>query len=235
MTGSGDRRLPLGRLARVGAAEVGSVLRAGWHTLVRPPLPAPVVAPHLPATLVVHGFLARGATLHPLARALVDGGVPEVVVVDYPSTWVRFEEIVDRIAVAAVALERRHGPVGIVGHSLGAVAARSWIKRFGGAPHVARFVSIAGPHHGTALHRLLAPRLRGVLDPHGPVLRAANEGPEPVPTTVVRARHDLQVVPAESASLPDVPEHVFDHLGHNALLTAPDVHEVVLRALRTDR
>jgi pimeloyl-ACP methyl ester carboxylesterase len=112
------------------------------------------------------------------------------------------------------------------------VAARTWIKRYGGALHVARFVSIAVPHHGTALHRLLAPSLRGVLDPHGAVVRAANEGPEPVPTTVIRARHDLQVVPPESAALPGVPERVFDDLGHNALLTSPDAHAAVLAALR---
>ena len=232
MTRPRHRRDALGRLVRVGAAEVGSVLRAGWHTLARPALPETVVAPHLPATLLVHGFLARGATLGPLTRALVDGGVPEIVVVDYPSTRVRFEDIVDRIAVAGSSLARRRGPIGVVGHSLGAVAARTWIKRYGGALHVARFVSIAGPHHGTALHRLLAPSLRGVLDPHGAVVRAANEGPEPVPTTVIRARHDLQVVPPESAALPGVPERVFDDLGHNALLTSPDAHAAVLAALR---
>jgi len=121
--------------------------------------------------------------------------------------------------------------VHLLGHSLGAVAGRAWIKLWGGAPLVRHFVSLGGPHGGTALFRAVRPPLRDVLDPDGAWVARLNDGPEPVPTTVIRASWDQQVLPPRRAAIPGAREIVLQDHGHNSLLWSPEAHREILAAL----
>lgn len=228
---SGSPRRSWRAVLQVGLSEVGAVLQLGAASVVPRALPEPVVRPHLPPVVLVHGFLARAGTLKPLQRALLEAGAPIVQAVDYPSTRLSLEAIVDRIASVVLPLARAHGPVVLVGHSLGAFAARAWVKAFGGAPHVGLLISIGGPHAGTSLHPLLSPALRGVLDPEGVWVRRLAAGPEPVPTLVLRARYDHQVFPPVRARIEGAEERIVELHGHNGLLVAPEVHAAVIEAL----
>lgn len=219
-------------LVQFAATELVATLRcacfpvARLHRLPRPPdgeERAPVV--------LVHGYLGHPDMFRPLTRRLYAAGIGTVLRVGYPSTRLRLDEIVLRIEAAVAPLAERRGRIDVVGHSLGAVACRAWLKRFGGARHVRRFVSLGGPHAGTALWRLGPPALRDVLDPDGPWVRRLAEGPEPVPTTVIRARYDHQVLPPVRAALAGVEEVVLEGRGHNGLLWSRQAHEAVVAAL----
>ena len=112
-----------------------------------------------------------------------------------------------------------------------AVASRAFVKAFGGAERVLRLVSVGGPHAGTAMYRLAPPGLRDVLAPDSHWVRRLAEGPEPVPTVVVRARYDHQVLPPVRARLDGVREVVIDRHGHNGLLWHRTAHAAIIDAI----
>ncbi|MCB9681440.1 MAG: hypothetical protein H6733_08200 [Alphaproteobacteria bacterium] len=214
--------------------EAGAIARGGLLVLTGGgPLPAPHPVEGAVPVVLVHGYLAAPALLRPLARRLLDAGVPAVAFVGYPSFGVRLPDIVARIADQARPLAAAHGAVDLVGHSLGAVACRAWIKDGDGARVVRRFVSLGGPHAGTSLHRFVPGALGEALDPRGPWVARLADGDEPVPTTVVRARYDHQVFPPQRARIDGVHEVVLAGHGHNGLLFAREAHDAVVRALCT--
>lgn len=220
-------------LASVALGELAATLRSGIYPLIPlAELPEPIPAPGRDQpVLLVHGYMAHREVLRPLARHLLNAGFSRVHRVGYPSMALPFEGVVAAIADAARPLAARHGKVHLVGHSLGALASRAWIKLFGGHHIVDRFVSLGGPHGGTALHRVVPSPVRPAFDPDGPWIRRINEGPEPVPTFVIRARYDHQVFPPERAQIRGTDEIVVEAHGHNGLLWSPQAHAAVAHAL----
>jgi len=124
--------------------------------------------------------------------------------------------------------------IAIVAHSMGGLAARAWMRRYGSA-RVAKVITLGTPHHGTALARF-GPGANAVqMRREGPWLRdlAASEGPD------VRARivsiythHDNIVAPQDSSVLPGARNIAFGGVGHVALGSNPRVLAEVLRLLR---
>jgi len=180
---------------------------------------------------MVHGYLGHPHVFRSLSRRMLNGGWSEVERVQYRSTRLGLGEIA-RIIDDAVSPLAAQGPVDLVGHSLGAVACRAYLKVFGGHRHVRRFVSLGGPHAGTVMYRFAPPKLWPILDPHGIWVQRLAEGGEPVPTTIVRARYDHQVLPPVQIALPGTEEVILDGYGHNGLLWASEAHEAVMAALR---
>lgn len=217
--------------AAVAREEVGFLARCAVAPIVPwPPLPAPRPVPGRPPVLLVHGYLGHPEMFHPLAAALLTHGAPRVERLSYDSVRLPLEAIVGRIADAARDLGAG-APVDLVGHSLGAVACQAWIKLYGGAPHVRRFVSLGGPHGGTSLYRVVPSPVRAAFDPRGDLVRRLATGDEPVPTTVVRAQYDHQVFPPRRARLAGIEERVIGTHGHNSLLWSEDAHAAVIEAL----
>ena len=222
---------PLTDIPRVAAREVLATVRAAASPIASAlrPLPTGIAGDRAPVVLV-HGYLGHPEMLRALARSLLEAGWHHIERPGYPSSRMTLEEIARRIdeCVTPIALSR---PVDLVGHSLGAVACRAWIKRFGGHRYVRRFVSLGGPHGGTRLYRFTPRALWPVLDPSGPWVRQLNDGPEPVPTTHIRARYDHQVLPPHPVQLEGATEHVLDQVGHNGLLWSARAHRAVIEAL----
>lgn len=213
------------------ARELVATVRTGLWPLSRlVPLPeAAAGAAPRPPVVLVHGFLANAEMMRPLARRLLEHGWTRVERVAWSSARDDLEAIAARVGEIARAAAA-DGPVDLVGHSLGGVAARLWLKQSDGARYVRRFVSLAAPHGGTSLYRLAPPRLRAALDPRGGSVARLAQGPEPVPTVVIRARWDHQVLPHTRATIPGVPEIVVD-AGHNGVLWSKDAHDAVMAAL----
>jgi triacylglycerol lipase len=180
--------------------------------------------------VLTHGYLGHKNLLRPLAQRLLDEGFPSVQIVGYPSTRLGIRAIANRIA-AAVEQTGAGQPVNLIGHSLGALACRYYLKRLGGAERVRRFVSLGGPHAGTNWYWACPPKLQAVLEPDGEFLRELADGPEPTDTTVIRARYDHQVFPPARATLDGAHEVLIEGHGHNGLLWAPEAHDAVVHAL----
>ncbi len=221
---------PLVHIPQVVARELLATIRAGAASAGRL-RPLPACADHQgPPVVLVHGYLGNPDLLRGLHRSLLLAGRGRVFRPGYPSLALPVEGIAARIERAVMDAA---GPdkVDLVGHSLGAVACRAWIKAFGGHRYVRRFVSLGGPHGGTRLYRFTPPHLWPVLDPDGPWVQRLNRDPEPVPTWHVRARYDHQVLPPREVVLDGATEVVLDHVGHNGLLWSRAAHDAVVRAL----
>lgn len=220
-------------LAATAATELVAAVRSALCPLGRlRGLPAAPRQP-TPPVVLVHGYLGHPDTFRPLVRRLYAAGRGRVRVVAYRSTLMSLDDIVERVAKTVIPLASL-GRVDLVGHSLGAVGCRAFLKAGGGAAYVRRFVSLGGPHAGTALWPLTPPSLWPALRPGGDWPRRLEQGEEPVPTFVIRARYDHQVQPPDSARLPGVDEIVLDDVGHNGLLWSPRVHEAIVHALEAD-
>ena len=219
-------------LARVVVREAVATARsAAWPLARLHRLPPPGDGIGRRPLVLVHGYLGHPDMFRPLVRRLYEHGWKDVARVGYPSTRLSLPQIVERIDAVARPLARVHGEIDVVAHSLGACSTRAWLREFGGADLVRRFVSLGGPHAGTSFFRLAPPTLWPVLDPDGYWVKRLRGGPEPVDTVVVRARYDQQVFPPERASLPGVREVVLQGHGHNSLLWSRSAHEAVLNAL----
>jgi len=171
---------------------------------------------HLVPLLDREGISHAGVDLEPVAGS-IDDYAPLL------------EERVQALCAATGAAR-----IAIVAHSMGGLAARAWMRRYGSA-RVAKVITLGTPHHGTALARF-GPGANAVqMRRDGPWLRdlAASEGPD------VRARivsiythHDNIVAPQDSSVLPGARNVAFGGVGHVALGSNPRVLAEVLQLLR---
>jgi triacylglycerol lipase len=129
------------------------------------------------------------------------------------------------------------GPVDLLGFSMGAVVARSWIQLLGGHRRTRRFISVAGPHHGTLTAQPIPHAwLPGLADMKigSPFLRRLNADLAPLRSIDCRSfftRADLMVVPGWRAVLPVGPATAVPVWSHPALLSAPRSLEALCRAV----
>lgn len=223
-----NRRMPV-MIARETVATVRSAM---WPLARLHRLPPPGDGVGRAPVVLVHGYLAHPDVWRPLIRRLYADGHRDVHTVGYPSTQVGLEDIAAYIHQVVRPIFEQHGPVDLIGHSLGAFASRAYLKAFDGDRYVRRLISLGGPHYGTTFWRLTPPSLWPVLNPRGAWVQRLDDGVEPVPTLVIRARYDQQVFPPVRAALPGVREVVLQDHGHNALLWSRDAHDAVIDGLR---
>ena len=112
---------------------------------------AHATAAQRPGVVLVHGFLCNRAFWTPYMQALKAQGTPFIAVNLEPV----FGSIDDYPAIIENAVQtlatRTQGPVHLLCHSMGGLAARAWLQRFKGYTRVGRIITIGTPHHGTAL------------------------------------------------------------------------------------
>ena len=140
----------------------------------------------------------------------------------------------DRVLEQELAPEE---PLDVLGFSMGAVVARSWIQLLGGHRRTRRFISVAGPHHGTLTAQPI-PRawLPGLADMKigSPFLRRLNDDLTPLRGIDCRSfftRADLMVVPGWRAILPVGPATPLPVWSHPGLLSDPLALEALSAAV----
>ncbi|MCA9608561.1 MAG: lipase [Myxococcales bacterium] len=104
--------------------------------------------------LLVHGIWDDGARFDVMRAALEGAGVGPIAAIDLTPNdgSARIERLAEQVDEAARALLERAGAtrLDVVGFSMGALVSRFWVQRLGGKGVTRRFVSISGPHAGTA-------------------------------------------------------------------------------------
>ena len=115
----------------------------------------------------------------------------------------------NRAADQAIASSRQRS-VDVVGYSAGGVAARLWVKSYGGAGKARRVITLGSPQHGTELAAVgsavpgACPLACQQLVPTSELLATLNQGGETPPGPVfvsVWSDVDQTVVPPDSARL----------------------------------
>jgi triacylglycerol esterase/lipase EstA (alpha/beta hydrolase family) len=143
-----------------------------------------------------------------------------------------YVETVER-AVEGLCAASGAARVAIVGHSMGGLVARAWL-RVHGARRVARLITLGTPHHGTALARFGLGRNAVQMRLDSAWLRALAQGEDAgarALVTSIYTHHDNIVSPRESSRLEGARNLEFGGVGHVALGSNPRVLAAVLNEL----
>jgi hypothetical protein len=185
--------------------------------------------PRRPALLLIAGFMCNRAAWRPL----LDSGVLREFNVATVDLEPIFGDIDEYAEVVHQAVERLRAATGaarvlLVGHSMGGLAARVYLRKFGDA-HVARVLTLGSPHRGTILGRLGYGRNARQMATGSRFLRQLehdDHGRWPRFTTVA-TRDDNLVIPRSSPLLPGSRQTALDGVGHLALIEDPRAWQVI--------
>ncbi|MEG0822828.1 MAG: alpha/beta fold hydrolase, partial [Burkholderiaceae bacterium] len=118
----------------------------------------------------------------------------------------------------------------LVGHSMGGLAAREYL-RAKGAAKVDRLITLASPHHGTVFapfgHGANARQMRR----DSSFIARLSATPCAVPVTCIATRSDNLVLPRSSSVLAGATEIWLDRVGHIAMTDDPRALAAVMAAI----
>jgi pimeloyl-ACP methyl ester carboxylesterase len=235
----GQRLGPWG-MVRLAAIELRSLLRDNFWYL---PFERQALRPDPPHNLrgrtpvvLLHGYFSNRAYWAPLVRWLEAHGVERIYVPTYRAVFSSIELGVEELhrEIERLAAGGAHRVV-LVCHSMGGLIARGYIQRHG-ERRIARLVTIASPHHGSALARLGIGEHARQMRPGSAFLAAlaAHEAalPPTIPALSIYSVHDNLVAPQETSRLPWARTIAVTGVGHLGLLDHEPVFVRVLEELR---
>ena len=192
--------------------------------------------------LLLHGFGANSGFWAPLAERLRQAGISHATT-DLEPVLGGIDDYADLIEAQATLLCAATGATQmiVVGHSMGGLAARAWMRRHGSA-RLARLVTLGTPHFGSWLASYGGGRNARQMVPPGDDpgawlnQLASSESPA-VRGRVLSlwSRHDNIVSPQTSAVLPGAENVALDLIGHVALGFDPAVLDRVMAEINSVR
>ena len=192
--------------------------------------------------LMLHGFGANSGFWRPLAQRLRRAGISHATV-DLEPVLGSIDDYADLIEAQATMLCAATGAsqLIVVGHSMGGLAARAWMRRHGNA-RVARLVTLGTPHFGSWLASYGSGRNAKQMVPPGADpdawlnrLAASEDASLRARVLSIRSRHDNIVSPQDAAALPGADNVALDLVGHVALGFDPAVLDRVTREITSVR
>ena len=185
--------------------------------------------------LLVHGYMCNRGFWWWIRRELRARGFAVATITletPFSDIEIQADRLVERIA--ALRAETGAEAVLLVTHSMGGLVARAALRK-GAAAHVARFVTLGGPHHGTVVARAGLGRDARQMEPGNAWLAELNrvETTE-VPTTTIWSTGDEIVVPQATSRLAGANEVVVAAMGHVAMAFSPLIRDLVAAELAAD-
>ena len=188
--------------------------------------------------VLVHGFLCNRGVWLPWLPELRARGHAYVALTLEPA----FGSVDDYVAAIDTAMRQVQAATGLppvlVGHSMGGLAARAWLRTLAQPPaqRVHRILTLGTPHHGTwparfshttngLQMRLDSPWLQALAASEGAAQRAL--------FSCWYSDCDNIVYPTRSATLDGADNHLLHGLGHVHMLYAPQVRAACWQALQT--
>lgn len=108
----------------------------------------------------------------------------------------------------------------LVGHSMGGLVCRAYLRRYG-ASRVCRLLTLGTPHRGTVLARLGIGRNSREMEPGNAWLRELEVSPLQVPCIAYYSTHDNHIVPYDSGALQGADNRPLAGVGHLAMSISP--------------
>jgi pimeloyl-ACP methyl ester carboxylesterase len=213
------------------------VLRLPWASDAPHLLPATSL-PEGMGVVLVHGFVCNHRIWDDLAPYLRSRG-HAVLALDLEPVFGSIDGYAAAIEQAARSLCLHTGKarVALVGHSMGGLAIRAWVRAYG-TDRVAVAITLGTPHQGTQV----SPHARA---PNGKQMiwqsawlaeLSATEGPATGSLfRIAITPQDAIVFPQREQTLPGTPAHVFDGLGHVQLCSDTKVMHWVAEQLASAR
>ncbi|MEY4737591.1 MAG: hypothetical protein RL302_1910 [Pseudomonadota bacterium] len=202
------------------------VLRQPW-TRKKPEVLPPTAGTAKVPVVLVHGFLCNHRIWDDVADALRQRG-HTVMAINLEPLFTSIDHYAPLVEEAVEALCRTTGAkqVALVGHSMGGLAIRAWMRAHG-TERCARALTLGTPHQGTEIANNYGFAPNGLqMQWHSPWL-AALAAPESKATrqrfTIALSPQDNIVFPQRAQTLPDATVEVFDGLGHLQMCLDPKV------------
>lgn len=231
-----EMRIGMAASVRLFVDEMRAIARSGprmalYRWLVRDPAPAPARAP----VLLLHGVLCNAGVLCGLKADLAARNIGPVYALSYGPPLSSIELFADQVAARVDAILAVTGAarVAIVGHSMGGLVARAYLRRYGAAK-IAVVVMVGAPHHGSVHAHLFPGTCLAQLRPGNAWLAELNRSessPPAVRLVSLWSWHDSMVAPQTSARLAGALNIELRGVGHNALLGDRHVFGLVAREL----
>ena len=231
-----DKRIGFAATVRLYVNEARSIARNGprmafgWWRL-SDPASTPAAAP----ILLLHGVLCNGAMWLDWIRKLPARGLGPVYALSYGPPLLPIEAFADQVASKIDAILAATGAceLTLVGHSMGGLVARAYLRRYGAAK-VRKLVTIGAPHHGSVHAWMFPGACLAQMRPGGAWLAEFNrdEGsPLSAPIVSIWSWHDSMVAPQMSSRLAGATNVELIGVGHNAMLADANVFELVAAEL----
>ena len=196
----------------------------------RDPAPAPASDP----VLLLHGVLCNAGVWRSMKRRLGRAGIGPLYAPSYGPPLASIDLFADQVAgeIDRILAATGAKQVSIVAHSMGGIVARAYLSKYGGAK-VRRVITIGTPHEGSVHAWLFPGTSLGQLRPGNAWLTALPAPDDRSPPFVsVWSWHDSMVAPQTSARLAHGRNVEIVGVGHNALLTDPEVAQRVIEELK---
>lgn len=199
----------------------------------------------LPPVLLLHGYSANSGFWMPLSQHLSAAGISHAAIDLEPLLG----SIDDYAHLIEKAAEKLCADVGsekiiVVGHSMGGLAARAWLRNYG-RHRLTRLITLGTPHFGSTLAgygmgenaRQMMPVVGGDKNANQwlDALAASESRDLLACITSIYSRHDNIVSPQRSAELPGAVNLPFDLVGHVALGFDREVVRLLVAEIRTSR
>jgi len=210
-------------------------LMAFHRLLMRNPPPNRSAHP----VLLIHGVLVNDGVWFLLRRGLERRGIGPIYTMTYGPPFADIEHFAEQLDAKVNQICSATGArqVVLVGHSMGGLVARAYLRRFG-ASRVEKLVTMGTPHHGSFLAWGFPGRDLEQMRPGNAWLAALNRdetNPAPVPITSIWSRHDSMVAPQASSQLACAHNVAVIGVGHNAMLIDEEVIERLAREVGAAR
>jgi len=190
-----------------------------------------------PATpvLLLHGYICNSGIWASMRRFLERHGVPTYTH-DLEPVYADIDEYAAGLAARIEEICSKTGAprLVIVGHSMGGLAARAYLRASGGA-RIAKLVTLGTPHHGTRTAPLGLGLNARQMEPDSAWLvdLARDERSLPVvPVTSIYSSDDNVIVPRQSPVLDGAKNMRLSGIGHVSLAFAASVRDLVLAEIR---
>jgi len=194
-----------------------------YRWLMPDPPPAPAALP----ILLLHGVGCNAGVWSGFRRHLEECGIGPVYALSYGPPLASIEHFADQVAekIVAIGVATGASQVVLVGHSMGGLVARAYLRQYGGGK-VRRLITIGTPHYGSMHAWLMAGMSLAQMRPKNAWLVDLNgngAGADGVPVASIWSWHDSMVTPQTSSRIDWGENVVLTGVAHNALLDDPGV------------
>jgi alpha-beta hydrolase superfamily lysophospholipase len=172
--------------------------------------------------LLVHGYCCNYAVWHQMAPRLQTLG-HTVLAINLEPFFCSIDEYADQVEKGVAQLRAQTGQqkVALLGHSMGGLVIRAWMRAYGDA-QVAMAVALGSPHQGTQISPYAKlPNARQMVWASD-WLQALQASESPERRALIRialTEQDAIVFPQTAQTLPNVQAQVFSGIGHLQMCT----------------
>jgi triacylglycerol lipase len=183
--------------------------------------------------ILVHGWGLNRGSLWLLRRRLLRDGWGPVCCVEYLSSDFDVEDAARHVRDMVDRINGFDGrPIACIGHGLGGLVLRYFVRRYP-APRMRRIVTLATPHRGTEVARILG-RRGSKLAPGSRLLstvNAADHVPQQFDVIAIYSTFDAVILPPSNGRYPGAFSIQVNDVGHYALLFSAKVYALIAENL----